>query len=291
MPFLRYVIALALRAVVGIAGFALAAYGGVHIVGSIWLLAQMWEELSKAGDTPPGSFLLQHYGLYGGLTAVGIFLIVIAVRGIIVRIQAGLPTEDEGVGKTPLSRAINVLLYGAGFLFGAFSLVVSIGPGTQTAMLVAQGVTVRAEVLGYEATNDSQVWNMRYRFTTGTGEIITDVMPTEPVPERPSEHLLSDGVDVTYVANDPSNHAVTHFYSHSSFVFFVITRALIAAVGVWGLIRNLSPSPHPSVRASVPSAATQPTYASRFSPSDPPARMAETTRAVPGVRRKTFGRR
>ncbi len=146
MPLLRFVMALALRGVLGVFGLALTAYGLINVVGSAFMLSAMWKGLAETGDTPPMSFLLQHYGLYGGLAAVGIFLVVLAIRGAIARIRAGLPSEDEGVGTTPVSRLVNVLIYGAGFCFGAFSMAVSVGPGTQMAMLVAQGVTVQAKV-------------------------------------------------------------------------------------------------------------------------------------------------
>lgn len=243
MPLLRYFMALALRAVLGLLGLALIAYGGVHVVDSAFVLIRAWNDLAESGSTPPLSFLLQHYGLYGGLTAVGTFMIVVAIRGAIARIRAGLPSDEEGVGTTPLSRLLNIVIYGAGFCFGAFSIAVSIGPGTQMAMLVAQGVTVQAKVLSYEPTSDPQIWDMRYQFTTKSGEIITDAMLTEPVKERPSMNLFSRGIAVTYVESDPSQHAVTNDYSHSSFVFFMVTRLAIALVGMWGLIKNISPTP------------------------------------------------
>jgi hypothetical protein len=301
MPLLRYAFALALRAVLGVVGLALTVYGLIYVCGSAYILSQISDSqpagglpegasqaasaLSQLGGTeaaaashPPLGFLVQHFGLYGGIAAIGVFLVVVAIRGAAARIRAGLPSDDEGVGKTPLSRALSGAVYGAGFLFGAFSLAVSIGPGTQMAMLVATGVTVDARVLGFEPSTEPRVYLMRYTFQTPDGRTITDTMPTEPTDTPPSPNLMKT-VEVTYMRNDPSQHAVTRYYSHSAFVFFIVTRLGIVLVGLWGVLKNFAPMP------KAPEAGGPMDQPRR--PSDPPARL----RPSPAAGRTSFGRR
>ncbi len=129
---------------------------------------------------------------------------------------------------------------------------------------------------------------MRYQFTTKAGEIINDSMPTEPVKEKPSMNLFPNGIAVTYVAADPSQHAVTQHYSHSSFVLFMVTRLAVALVGLWGLIKNISPTPKPPAAESF--LAARPNYSNRFAP-EPEAPAARPMTATAAQRRASFGRR
>jgi hypothetical protein len=289
MPLLRYVIALVVRAVVGIAGLALFAYGAVYVGGSLFMLTQMWGGLSQTGDTPPISFLVQHFGLYGGIAAVGIFLMVVAIRGAIARIRAGLPTEDEGVGASPLSRMMNVVIYGAGFLFGAVTVAINIVPGTEMAMFVARGVTVEAKILGFDKTDEPGVWNARYTFTTKDGQTITDSVKTERSQSVPSTQWLKT-LDLVYLESDPSQHKPLLGYSHSSFVFFIVTRLLIALVGLWGLLKNVSPTPKVP-ESDRPDLGARATSTSKFAPSAPTPAPLHRSGPSAASRRATFGRR
>src|SRR5262245_13065722 len=120
----------------GVAGLALAAFGLFEFFGAILALSTMQSYATamndKFGDMgtgpvmdvpePPLGFLIQLLGVKAGIALVGIVLIVFAVRGLIARMRAGLPTDEEAVGKSFASRVGNSLIYGAGFAFGAFSL-------------------------------------------------------------------------------------------------------------------------------------------------------------------------
>jgi hypothetical protein len=289
MPLLRYVIALVVRAIVGIAGLALFAYGATFVGGSLFLLTQWWGGLSQTGDTPPISFLVQHFGLYGGIAAVGIFLMVVAIRGAIARIRAGLPTEDEGVGASPLSRMLNIVIYGLGFLYGAITVAINIIPGTEMAMFVARGVTVEAKILGFDKTDEAGVWNTRYTFTTKSGQTIIDSVKTEPSQSVPSTQWLK-ALDVVYLESDPSQHKPLLGYSHSSFVFFIVTRLLIALVGLWGLLKNAAPTPKAPAEEG-PDLEARVMMASRFAPSAPASAVPPRPGPSADSRRATFGRR
>jgi hypothetical protein len=251
--------------------------------GSAFLLTRWWGGLAETGDTPSAGFLLQHFGLYGGIAALGLFLMFIAIRGAIARIRAGLPSDDEGVGANPMSRALNVVIYGAGFLFGAVTLAINIVPGSQVALLVAQGVTVEAKILGFDKADEEGVWIARYEFQTKSGQIVRDTVRTEPSKTTPSTDWLKT-LDVVYLESDPSQHKPLLGYSHSGFVFFLVTRLAIALVGLWGLMKNLAPMPKVE-DFDAPSPASEQRLATASAGSLPASRV------VAGMPRKSFGRR
>lgn len=278
MPLLRFILALALYGILGVVGIAVTAYGAMFVIGSAYFLIQGADAIRQSSDGPSIGFLVQHYGLYGGITGIGITCIVISVILIMRRFAAGLPGDDEGVGKSPASRFMNILLYGAGFAFAAFSLAVSVGPGTDMALRVATGTTVEAKVLGFDTTAVPDVYSMRYSFRASNGQTVAGAFPTERTGIVPTTRLIPS-VPVTYRPENPTDHVVSYGYSHSSFVFFVVTRLAIGLVGMWGLIKNIAPvvpkgeQPKPTPEAPRPL-------------SRPAAPMD-----VAGQRRATFGRR
>jgi hypothetical protein len=232
VPLLRYVMDLALRAAIGILGLCALAYAGFNMVLSTPILARM----AEAGEGAPPWFLAQHYGFHLLIAAGGIGLIVVSVRGLIGRIRMGLPTEQEGVGKTTASQLGSIVIYGAALCFGLYSIGVSIVPAVQMSWLVLNGVTTEATIIGFAPTDDPKHWIVKYKFTTANGRVITDTT-FEDGYETPSTEIMSH-FKVTYVAADPAEHDVTEYHSFSGLVLFMVLRLAIVLVGVWGVAKN-----------------------------------------------------
>jgi hypothetical protein len=235
MPLLRYVIALVLRGVMGMVGIGVIAYCGF----TIFMSYQAIGNATAAGEGPPPLFLVTHFGFYGLLALGGVGLVIAAVRGIARRIRDGLPSDDEGIGKSPLTLLINILIYGAGFCFGAYSIAVSIVPAVQMSLLVADGITTEATITGFTPTDDPKYWIVNYRFRTADGRVIED-STFEDGYEQPTTRIMSK-FRVTYIAADPSKHDVTEYFEPSQMVLSMVVRFGIALVGLWGLVRNIGP--------------------------------------------------
>ena len=268
----------------GAAGLALGAYGCFNVVGAAFVFMTVRPHLEATDNLPPPDFLFQLFGLNLGLGVLGVVLLIFAIRGIIARIEAGLPGEDEGVGSTPAGRFVSVLLYGAGFCFAAFSLAVSIVPGAQTALLVATGTTVEAQVTGLDPTDDPRQWIIHYSYEAG-GRTIEGTIPGTFRDEFERERRKT--LEIAYEPANPDRHQVTENYGHADFAWFVLTRVLVLMVGLWGLTRNLAPMPPP--RAEEPARGER--APTRFMVEEPaPEPRPRAVSAEPGARR-TFGRR
>lgn len=289
MAYIRYLTAIAVRLIMGVAGLALAAFGLFEFFGAIAVLIAMKSFAAKLQveglpdvdmdvPEPPLGFLIQLLGIKAGIAIVGIVLLFFAVRGLIARIRAGLPSDDEAVGKSFFSRVLNALIYGAGFAFGAFSLAVSIGPGLQMATAVATGITVEATVLGFDAGDGPRAYTANFEFTAD-GRHFTGTYPVTSS-NPPTTRLLPD-IKVTYPAGRPEQFQVTEEYSHSSFLFFLAFRIFLVVGGLWGLMKNLSPDPPADAVAA-------PRFTPRPTPSAPAPVPLRTTSSGP---RQTFGRR
>lgn len=287
LPILRFWIAIGLRLALGAAGMVLGAYGWFNVVLSGVTLATVYPYLQATGDEPPLGAYFQIFGVNLGLGLLGIFMLIFAVRGVIARIEAGLPSEDEGVGQSLAGRLGSALIYGLGFCFGAFSLAVSIVPGMQMGLLVATGVTVQAGVTGFDPTDKPEEWIAHYRYTTKAGQVHEGTIPSSGGDEFSRAHMKT--LQVTYEPDHPERHQVTQYYGHADFMFFVLTRVLLVAVGLWGLMKNLSPMP-PSTPREAAREIVPPTsrFAVETRPQDPPPRAVPPTRSDT---RRAFGRR
>ncbi len=235
MPLLRYVMDLGLRVAMGVVGLGVMLFAAYTIGMSGTIMGRM----AQAGEVAPLWFLLQHYGFWLAVAAGGLGLLYFGVRGLVRRVQLGLPSEEEGVGKTPLSRLGSIAIYGAALCFGLYSIGVSIVPGVQMAWLVLNGVTTTATITGFVPTDDPKYWIVKYRFTTEDGQTIDDTT-FEDGYEKPSTRIISS-FNVTYLADNPAQHDVTEYYSHANFVLFMVLRLAIVLVGAWGVIKNIAP--------------------------------------------------
>lgn len=277
MLLLSYVFALALRGVLIVVGLVLIGYAGFNAVASSTLIGRMIE----AGASPPPLFLLQFFGNFGAIGVVGLVLVITGLVGLIRRIMRGLPTDAEVVGTSPGRRLVNIVIFGAGFCFAAYSIAVSIVPGTQMALLVANGVTTQATITGFTPTDDPKYWIVHYRFTTQAGQVITGET-FEDGYERPSTNIMKS-FKVTYLPSDPKQHDVTESYSHSSFALFMGLRFAILLVGLSGLTKNLAPMLRPP--ASGNGAAIDP------APQAPAPISPRPVASRSGGARAAFGRR
>lgn len=289
MAYIRFLTAIAVRLIMGVAGLALAAFGLFEFFGAIFALVTMHnfaarvQEFGELGaemapPEPPLGFLIQLLGVKAGIAIIGLVLLFFAVRGLIARIRAGLPSDEEAVGKSLFSRVGNSLIYGAGFAFGAFSLAVSIGPGLQMATAVATGTTVEATVLGFDPGDGPRAYTANFEFTA-EGRHFTGTYPVTS--SNPPTTSLLPGIKVTYPPGRPEQFQVTEEYSHSGFLFFLAFRLFLVVGGLWGLIKNLSPTPPPDAVAA-------PRFEPRPTPSTPARAPMRTAGSGP---RQTFGRR
>lgn len=237
MTLIQYLLALALRAFICVVGLVIAGYFGVQVVGSLFVLGRIMPRLEETDSAPPLLWLLQHFGTNGGLMLVGIGTVWFAVRAIIARIERGIPKDDEVVGKSAGGRLFNGLIYGAGFLWGTFSLAVTVLPGTEKSLLIMNGTTVEARVLAFEATPDPKVWLMRYEFRTPDGRWITSSQETMPSKVTPSTELMPT-VKISFDPDNAERHEVTEHFSVQTYVWFVVSHLVITAFGLWGLIKN-----------------------------------------------------
>ncbi len=301
MAFIRFLTAIAVRVIMGLAGLALAAFGIFEFVGAIAVLVAMrsfaastqiegMPEANFEVPEPPLGFLVQLLGIKAGIALIGIVLLVLAIRGLIARIRAGLPSDDEAVGKSFFTRIVNALIYGAGFAFGAFSLAVSIGPGLEMASAVATGTTIEATVTGFTPGDGPRAYTASFEFTA-EGQHFTGTYPVTST-DPPTISRLPD-IKVTYPPGHPDQFRVTEEYSHNSFLFFLAFRIFLVVGGLWGLSKNLSPPPPaetiPSPRNLGPTR-RDPAPSPRFDPQ--PTRVAPaSTRSVVSARRQSFGRR
>ncbi len=195
----------------------------------------------NAGPTDLFADLTPWLIMFGQLI-IGLPLVVLGIRGILKRLQAGIPEEDEGLPKTSVGRIGNILVFLAGGLIGLKLMIF--------AMLdVADHLHVDASYIRAEAVvektwkspgaEDEQrgAYYSMYRFRTPSGEVYKSKIR---VPRRAGNHFVEGNrVWIKYLPSNPSVTAWEAGESLSDFIPPLFFYAVLVAGGFWGVKRNL----------------------------------------------------
>ncbi|WP_449396998.1 hypothetical protein [Devosia riboflavina] len=197
--------------------------------------------------------LLQYLGFWALMAAIGVGLSAFAWIGAVRRVQVGSPSDDEGVGTSLVRRLLLGFLSAVLFIYAAWTLALGIMLSGPTAISVLTGTKVEANVMGFRSLDLEERWLVEYQFTVdgqtykGAAQYKGDM--------RYSPNIKT--VEVTYKSANPQYFEVTSGYSLWEFAFFIISRALLSLVGLWGLWRNaVRGRPTPKLAPATPTTLT-----------------------------------
>jgi len=251
----RFILSIVVSLGLAIVGALLVYSGGTALIRSAVLYSLLEETVGNTGTTVRealnlnGQFALSFTDAIVpamftvGALFVGGTLLFLGLRGLVRRIVAGLPTEDEGDPKTETGRMGQMLLYGAGTAFGLWGLALGSLDTLSYLVLSTSGVQTTAEVEGIRTQNRTRDGRMPgvyfdYSFRSISGEVVTG---TQLVPSSNFSRAYSDGGELTiyYSLGSPQTHAFPDLRAWSGIAQFMAFRLILVVFGVWGLRRNL----------------------------------------------------
>lgn len=265
MGHIRYLVAIGFYLSIGSVGLMAAAFGAFCVLEC--LIDIVYTAVRQAGgpSTLRPVELLQFLGYWTLVGAIGAGLVRFAWIGAVRRVRLGLPDDNEGVGTSPGRRLLLGGLSAIVFVYGAGMMALGIMLSGPTAINVLTQPKTEAKVVRYNSLDAEARWLLTYRFDVygrtyeGGHKLKADM--------RYSPDIKT--LEVTYDPADPERHEVTSGYSIWEFAFFVVSRALLGLVGLWGLWRNAFPG--------------------RRAPD--PIQVAPVVPAAPVGSRRVFGRR
>lgn len=178
----------------------------------------------------------------GGYLVFGLPLVFFGARGIVRRVQRGLPTEEDGIAHSSAGRIGQLLLYGIGILFGLSGVVfgaIEIAGPAQLYLSGERGVAVIELEWNATQTEDKSDTGffVAYLFDTADGETIRASTQAPVAFVRKTED--GDRVPVIYSAADPSVNLLPDTYDVESLAGFFAFRFFLIGFGLWGIRRTL----------------------------------------------------
>lgn len=278
LSLVRHNISLLASLVVALVGIVVAVYGLVQFGGALTILITInVHPLADASGFKPVAAMMivgQH-----GLTALaGIVLTYFATRSFIGSWRAGPPDDDTVVGRSPVSKAVALLIYGAGALYGSYGIIFGMGPLLDDYHLAIKGDRTTARIVASEPAPDIHwdVQRVTYEFVTRDGQTVRG---TANAFSFPAQQMRERGwVEVTYDVEEPARSEVDFRFSMQFALYFFFGQLVFLVIGIWGFAKNAS------AMASLPPA-------DRAPPPGPvrPGMVVAQSPAAP--RRATFGRR
>ncbi|TQV71264.1 DUF3592 domain-containing protein [Denitrobaculum tricleocarpae] len=177
-----------------------------------------------------------------GQLLIGLPLVVFGIRGILKRLQAGVPDEDDGLPKTSLGRIGNTLVFLAGGLIGLKLMIFAMLDVADHLHVAASYVRAQAVVektwksLGVEDEQRGAYYSV-YRFRTPSGEVFKSKIR---VPHHAGNHFVEGNrVWIKYLPSNPSVTAWEAGQSLSDFILPLLFYAVLVVGGFWGVKINL----------------------------------------------------
>lgn len=236
ISLIRHNISLLVTLAVFLAGIGVLIYGAFQLVGSIGFSLSLATSPSVNGVRWHAVILIlaQH-----AITAlVGLATVYFAGAGFLRRWRAGPPDDEEGVGKSPITKTIALVIYAAGAVYGAYGLIFGMGPLLEEYQLAISGDRAGARIIGTEPAPDIH-WDahtVRYQFQTQDGQTIVG---TRNMFTYPAEQLLKRGTtEVTYDPTNPALNRIEFSFSLQSAIYFFGGQLVFLLVGIWGFAKN-----------------------------------------------------
>lgn len=272
MGVIRYIVELGVWGTFLLAGVMITGVSGITMLEMAVRATHYFSTGGEVTESSSISFLFQFFGFWSLVIAAGLALVWFGGRGGWRRIRAGLPSADEGVGRSLGARIGLAVVFGIAMLWGAAGFFLGIVANVEFATIGFTGTVTDAKVTAYKSTDDPYRWIVLYEFRDANGAPFTG--KTLAPADDPNGPRVSD-LQVTYLPADPTRNDVFAPYWVAEILFFVVSRGLVALVGAWGLFRNIVP------RRDAPSEPTAPVERA--------ANPAATTRRA--AVRPSFGRR
>lgn len=177
-----------------------------------------------------------------GQLLVGLPLLVFGVLGVVRRLQAGLPDEEEGLPETSAGRIGSTLVFLAGGLIGLKLMIFAVIDVTDYLQMEVRNERANAVIeknwksRGAE-DEDRGGYYATYRFRTHAGETIKSKVR---VPNFAGKHFVEGNrIVVSYLPGDPNTNEWVGIRSLSDFIFPLLLYGILVTGGFWGVKRNL----------------------------------------------------
>ena len=237
----RLLIALLARLI--LIGFGALLLYGASFYATILFNRDARELFTQIEANRNGLWLIAAIG--SGFAIAGLVLLFFGVRGLWRRIQAGMPSEDEGRAVTSTGRLASAAVFGAGALLGLLRLTLLIYALGDQAMLAWTGVETNAVVSrkwdadwAKAGTNDPKRASHLIAFTFQTPQGATVEQETRVSAGLYHSIDVGSAVPVTYSPQDPDKFGLEFARPRAVLIDAFIWIGLIS-VGLWGVRRNL----------------------------------------------------
>ncbi len=181
-----------------------------------------------------------------GQLAVGVPLLFFGLRGLVRRIKAGLPDEDEGAAETSAGRIGQGLVYLAGSAVGGYLMFFTLLDTVdfidhQSNSLYSEAVIER---IAKSDGSNGEAPGLRYAdfyFQTQEGETVRGRMQ---VPFNPGKEFVEGGkIVVGFLPSDPSVHEWQGLRSVDDYLINIAIYGALLLGGLWGAYRNVFAAP------------------------------------------------
>lgn len=177
-----------------------------------------------------------------GQLLIGLPLLIFGVLGVVRRLQAGLPDDDERLPETSAGRIGSSLVFLIGGLIGLKLMVFALIDVADHLQMEANHERAEAVIektwksAGPEGEERGAYYSI-YRFRTLLGETVKSKVR---VPNLAGKHFVEGNrVLISYLPSDPNTNAWEGSRSLSDFILPLFFYAVLVVGGFWGVKRNL----------------------------------------------------
>ena len=253
MAPIRYLVSILVSLILTIVGGFLTFSGGFSIVTMLTLQFAVDREIGDTGVSMNDLMAGGHSGridvfadpsawfMTVSLFLVGLALLFFGIRGLYLRISAGLPEEDEGDAETALGRLGSGLVFGIGTAYGCYAMVMLLIGAADYLALRTSGVhtiaTIEKEWLARDTeTKDDHGQFVSYSFQNLQGEGV--------VAEKSVQIFFlgevepGSQIEIIYDPKEPSETLILSQESWFGFLTRLGGYGFLIVFGIRGLYRN-----------------------------------------------------
>lgn len=253
MAPIRYLVSILVSLILTIVGGFLTFSGGFSIFTMLMLHFVVNQEIDDSGVTmndllsegrntgidvfaDPSAWIMTLSLFLGGLA-----LLFFGLRGLYLRISAGLPEEDEGDSETTLGRLGSGLVFAIGTAYGCYAMVMLLVGAADYLALRTSGVhtfaTVEKEWMARDTeTKDDHGQFVSYSFQNLQGETV--------IAEKSVQILFlgevepGSQIEIIYDPEEPSDTLILSQESWFGFLTRLGSYGFLIVFGIRGLYRN-----------------------------------------------------